>query len=185
MRQAVLLLGLLAILSPACADKTCEVAVVETDAGVFVIRFFDEIAPNHIGKFKVLSRSGLYDGTCFQKIVPGEFVLSGDPYTVDDLSLDGGTDESAFSLDAEISRLHHRRGIVSMARGKELRTSGAQFFICQSDLPHLDGLFTIFGEVVEGLAVIDSIGSIPVDLDGRPARSVCIRSIEIETRPVQ
>ncbi len=185
MRGVLLLLASLAALSTACAEKTREVAVVETDAGIFVIRFFDEIAPNHIGKFKVLSRSGLYDGTCFQKIVPGEFILSGDPYMLDDLSTNSGTEESLFSLDAEISRLQHRRGIVSMARGKELRTSGGQFFICQTDLPHLDGLFTIFGEVVEGLAVIDSIGSIPVDAHGQLTRSVCIRSIEIKTRPVQ
>ena len=184
MRRQTLLLVLLIVGSSACADRSREVAVVDTDEGSFVIGFFDDVAPRHVGKFKVLSRSGLYDGTCFEKIVPGEFILSGDPYAVSGLSSSAVGEGVGTPFDEEVGRMKHHRGTVSMARAEGSRYSGGQFFICRTDLPHLDGLFVVIGEVVEGMPVVDRIGSVPVDSTGRPVRPICIRSIAIETRPV-
>jgi peptidyl-prolyl cis-trans isomerase B (cyclophilin B) len=184
MRVFTIWIGLGILLSLACDEQFQEVAVMETDAGVVVIQFFEEVAPNHVKNFKVLSRSGFYDGTYFQKVVPGEFVQGGDPNTKDDDPANDGTGGPGYKLDAELGEMKHHRGIVSMARGKTIHSSGSQFFICLKDLPHLDGLFTVFGEVVEGMKVMDRIGSSPVDDNDRPLEKVHIKAIRIEKRPV-
>ncbi len=171
------------LLIASCGERFQEVAVLETDEGTVVIRFFDDAAPKHVENFKVLSRSGFYDGTWFQRIAPGEFIQGGDPNTKDEDPWNDGLGGPGYTLDAELSKLKHRRGTVSMARGKSVDSSGSQFFICLADLPHLDGLFTIFGEVQEGMDVVERIGSVPLDTSGVPVEKVFLKRVTIERRP--
>jgi cyclophilin family peptidyl-prolyl cis-trans isomerase len=166
-----------------CGERSQEVAVLETDEGIIVLGFFEETAPKHAENFKVLSRSGFYEGTCFQRIVPGEFIQGGDPNIKDDDPWNDGVGGPGYTLEAELSDLKHRRGTVSMARGKSIDSSGSQFFVCLTDLPHLDGLFTIFGEVLEGMDVVDRIGLLPVDSSGLPVEKVFLKRVTIERRP--
>jgi cyclophilin family peptidyl-prolyl cis-trans isomerase len=184
MRILTVLSLFLFIFSLACGEKYKEVAILETDAGNIVIRFYEDIAPEHVKNFKVLSRSGYYDGTCFQKIVHGDFIQGGDPNTKDDDPSNDGSGGPGYTIEPELSHLKHRRGIVSMARGKSMNSSGSQFFICLRELPHLDGLFTIFGEVVEGIDVIDIIGSAPSDSMNQTGESVHLRKVTIERQSV-
>lgn len=174
---------IIAFISPACRNQVEEVAVLETDAGVIVFRFFEDTAPRHVENFKVLARSGFFEGTCFQRIVPGQFIQGGDPLTKDGDPSNDGAGGPGYTVPAELSQRKHRRGTLSMARGRALDSSGSQFFICLKDLPHLDGLFTVFGEVIEGMDSVDRIGSSPSDSKGRPIDRVYIRRVSIETRP--
>jgi peptidyl-prolyl cis-trans isomerase B (cyclophilin B) len=167
---------------PACERRTNEIAVLETDVGNIAIRFYEKDAPRHVENFKVLSRSGFYNGTYFHRIVAGDFIQGGDPNTRDDDPCNDGLGGPGYTLRAEISHLKHRRGTVSMARGRELDSSGSQFFICLRDLPRLDGLFTIFGEVIEGMDVVDRIAASPLDSTGVPIKKVVIRNVRIVER---
>ncbi len=187
MRFLVVLTDLILVLllCTACSKRTLEVALLETDAGVIVVGFFDDIAPEHVKNFKVLSRSGFYDGTYFQRIVPGEFIQGGDPNTRDDDPSNDGTGGPGYTLKAEFSDISHRRGIVSMARGKSPDSSGSQFFICIRELPRFDGLFTVFGKVIEGMEVVDKIGSLPVDSTGTPRERIHLKKVVIEKRPTR
>jgi peptidyl-prolyl cis-trans isomerase B (cyclophilin B) len=165
-----------------CGERLEEAAILESENGVIVIRFFEDVAPEHVDYFKKLSRSGFYDGTCFQRVVPGDFVVGGDPESRAESSKEE-IPRSDYKLRAELSQRKHRRGIVSMARGRTIDSSGSQFFICLRELPHLDGLFTVFGEVIQGMDVVDRIGAAEVDSAGRPVESTCLRHVSIEPVP--
>jgi cyclophilin family peptidyl-prolyl cis-trans isomerase len=163
-----------------CGGQPREVAVVETDVGRFVVRFYEDAAPEHVRYFKVLSRSGSYDGTPIERIVPGEFFVTGEPGGRTPGAEDG---RPAWTLRAELSRKRHRRGVVSMARGRSIDSSGGRFFVCLRDLPRLDGLFTAFGEVIEGIETVDRIGTADVDSAGHPVGPIRVRRVTIEARP--
>ena len=168
--------------SPRAEEK---VAIVETDQGSISIRLFDRAAPKHVENFMRLSRQGFYNGTTFHRIARGDFIQGGDPNTRDDDPWNDGTGGAGYTIEAEFNPLKHHRGTVSMARKREKDSAGSQFFICLKDLPDFDGLFTVFGEVIEGMDVVDRIASSPVDSSGTPMDAVCLRKVRIESRPVR
>lgn len=139
-----------------------EVVVLETKAGNIVIRFFSDKAPNHVKNFKELAKSGFYDGTRFHRVIPGFMIQGGDPNTKGDNRATWGQGGNVVNgkeknLKAEFNDVHHRRGIVSMARAQDPNSASSQFFICVADAGYLDGQYTVFGEVVEGMDVADKI----------------------------
>ncbi|WP_305041445.1 peptidylprolyl isomerase [Geoalkalibacter sp.] len=154
MRRWVAILGLLAILAaPAAA---AEFAVIETEHGTIRIELHAEQAPQTVANFRKLAREGFYDGLSFHRVVPGFVVQGGDP-------LGNGTGGPGYDLPAEIHpSLKHQVGAVATARkgdrvNPERRSSGSQFYICLDPQPHLDGGYTIFGQVVEGMEVVRRI----------------------------
>jgi peptidyl-prolyl cis-trans isomerase B (cyclophilin B) len=164
--------------TPSPPAKTLE-AVVETDAGEFVIRLLPEGAPRHVRHFVQTARQGGYDRTAFHRIIPGGIVQGGDPYTKDlrqkALYGKGGLG----LLKAEFSDRAFVRGSVGAARRPSSPDSGgSQFFVCLRDQPSLKGQYTLFGEIVSGLEVLDRIGETPVDGD-RPRTRVEVRRVVI------
>ncbi|HEB75300.1 MAG TPA: peptidylprolyl isomerase [Nitrospirae bacterium] len=152
-------------------------AVIETKFGNIELRFFPDAAPNHVNNFIELARKGFYDGTIFHRVIPGFMIQGGDPNTK-------GTDKSlyglggpGYSLKAEFNDRPHKRGTLSMARAADPDSAGSQFFICVADAPFLDGKYTVFGEVVSGMDVVDKIVSRP-----RDARDNPIERIEMKVR---
>ena len=143
-------------------------ATIETKFGEINLKFFPEVAPNHVNSFIELARDGFYDGTTFHRIVPGFVIQGGDPNTKSDDRSRHGMGGPGFTLKAEFSKLPHKRGSVSMARAANPDSAGSQFFICVADAPFLDGEYTIFGEVVEGMDVVDKIVSQPKDQRDNP-----------------
>ena len=143
-------------------------ATIETKFGEITLRFFPEVAPNHVNSFIALASDGFYDGTTFHRVVPGFVIQGGDPNTKSDDRSRHGMGGPGFTLKAEFSKLPHKRGTLSMARAANPDSAGSQFFICVAAAPFLDGEYTVFGEVVEGMDVVDKIVSLPKDQRDNP-----------------
>src|SRR5712671_4872485 len=174
------------LLSPAgvmdARAGTEEVAVVTTPQGEFVWRFLSQDAPEHVAYVKHLIASGFYDGTTLHRVIPYFVAQGGDPNTKNDDRSDDGEGEADRRLKAEFSRrLHYRPGTVGMARDTDPDSGSCQFFVALEDLPRLDGRYTIFAEVIDGLEVVRRIASLPRDLNDNPLSRVAIR-VRLEKR---
>ena len=138
-----------------------KIAELHTAAGQINIRFFPDLAPNHVRNFIDLSESGFYVGTKFHRVIPGFVIQGGDPNTKSgDPSL-WGTGGSGKNVNAEFNSRKHTRGILSMARSGHPDSASSQFFICVADVPSLDNQYTVFGEVTQGMDVVDKIVNAP------------------------
>ena len=132
-------------------------AVIETKFGKIELRFFPDVAPNHVKNFIDLAKKAFYDGTTFHRVIPGFMIQGGDPNTkVPDRSRHG-FGGPGYTLKAEFNEKLHKRGTLSMARSQDPDSAGSQFFICVADAPSLDGKYTVFGEVTSGMDVADKI----------------------------
>jgi len=118
--------------------------------GRVVIKLHPELAPNTVSRFKELVRQGFYDGLVFHRVIEGFMAQTGDPKG-------DGTGGSGKNQNAEFNAGKHTRGALSMARAANINSADSQFFICLAEAPHLDGQYTYFGEVVDGMAYVDQI----------------------------
>jgi peptidyl-prolyl cis-trans isomerase B (cyclophilin B) len=158
-----------------------EEAVVTTAAGTFVIRLRPDLAPAHVRHFVKTARAGGYDGTAFHRLVPGGILQGGDPLSKDPGQAARYGQGGLGLLKAEFSGEPFRRGVVAAARRPSSRDSGgSQFFVCLSDQPALLGQYTIFGEVAEGMEVVDALGRTPVDGD-RPRERLVIQVVAVRS----
>ena len=120
------------------------------DGGTVTIRLLPEVAPNTVASFKVLVSEGFYDGLTFHRVIPGFMAQGGDP--------DGtGAGGPGYRIKAEFNATKHVRGTVAMARTSDPDSAGSQFYICYGPQPHLDRQYTVFGEVTEGMELIDEV----------------------------
>lgn len=147
-------------------------AIIQTRLGDIVIAFFPEVAPNHVNNFIELADKGFYDGTIFHRIIPGFMIQGGDPNSKDQDRNRHGTGGPGYSVKAEFNDKSHKRGILSMARSAHPDSAGSQFFICVSDAPHLDGQYTVFGEVTSGIDTVDKIVSQQRDKRDNPLERI-------------
>lgn len=135
--------------------------IIETEYGDMEIKFFPEVAPNHVENFVKLAKKGFYNNTLFHRIIPGFMIQGGDPNTQSMETRSYGTGGPGYSIDAEFNDKKHVRGIVSMARSQSPNSAGSQFFIVVKDSFFLDGQYTVFAEVVKGMEVVDEIVNLP------------------------
>ena len=147
-------------------------AVVETKFGEITLKFFPDVAPNHVSSFIELANKGFYDGTTFHRVVPGFVIQGGDPNTKSEDRSKHGTGGPGYTLEAEFSNLPHKRGTLSMARAADPNSAGSQFFICVAEAAFLDGQYTVFGEVSQGMDVVDEIVAQPRDSRDNPDERV-------------
>lgn len=162
-----------------------EVAVMETTQGRIILQFFPKVAPGHVKNFTTLAKKGFYDGTKFHRVIPGFMIQGGDPNTKTGKG-PAGTGGPGYSIKAEFSDMGHVRGILSMARSSDPDSAGSQFFIVVSDSHFLDHQYTVFGQVVEGMAVADKIVNLPKDARDNPTgEGSVIKSIKIEKWPLK
>lgn len=143
-------------------------AVIETKFGNIELKFFPDVAPNHVNNFIELARKGFYDGTTFHRVIPGFMIQGGDPNSKNPDKSKHGTGGPGYSIKAEFSERPHKRGTLSMARAANPDSAGSQFFICVADAPFLDRQYSVFGEVVSGMDVADKIVSQPRDRKDNP-----------------
>jgi peptidylprolyl isomerase len=123
---------------------------LDLEAGRVVIELFDDVAPGHVARIKELSRTGFYDGLTFHRVIDGFMAQGGDP--------DGtGMGGSGKKLKAEFSEKPHHRGAASMARSQDINSADSQFFICFDDAGFLDGQYTVWGQVTEGIELVDAL----------------------------
>ena len=143
-------------------------AVIETKFGNIELKFFPEVAPNHVDNFIQLAKKGFYDGTTFHRVIPGFMIQGGDPNSKDADRSKHGMGDPGYKLKAEFNSRSHKKGILSMARSHHPDSAGSQFFICVADAPGLDRQYTVFGEVTSGIEVTDEIVSQPRDKRDNP-----------------
>jgi cyclophilin family peptidyl-prolyl cis-trans isomerase len=159
-------------------------AVVETTAGRFVIDLRPDLAPNHVGYFIKLAREGAYDGTIFHRVIRHGIIQGGDPLSKDPSRASQYGTGGLGVLQAEISAEPHTRGAVSaVLQPNRPDSAGSQFFVCVTEQPALDGKYTIFGRVSEGLDVVTRISETPASAEGVPTERVAITSVTIRDTP--
>lgn len=141
-------------------------AVVETAKGQFTIRLLPEVAPRHVAYFVATAKAGGYAGTTFHRLIAGGIIQGGDPLSKDpSMAAQYGTGGLGL-LKAELSDRPFVRGTVAaVRRPSDMNSAGRQFFVCMRDQPALLRQFTIFGEVVSGMEVVDQISLVPTDGD--------------------
>src|SRR3989304_2873391 len=130
--------------------------VIETKFGNMEIKFSPEVAPNHVSNFVELAKKGVYDGTCFHRVIPGFMIQGGDPNSRDPDRSKHGMGGPGYTVKAEFNNKPHKRGILSMARSQHPDSAGSQFFICVADAPFLNRQYTVFGEVTSGMEGADN-----------------------------
>ena len=121
------------------------------EAGTVTIKLRPDLAPQHVARIKELAREGFYDGVVFHRVIPGFMAQGGDPTGT------GTSGSSKPNLPAEFSREPHVRGVCSMARTANPNSANSQFFICFDDATFLDGQYTVWGEVVDGMDHVDAL----------------------------
>jgi peptidyl-prolyl cis-trans isomerase B (cyclophilin B) len=169
-------------LSP--AELAGKQAVIETTRGRIVVDLLPESAPNHVGYFIKLAREGAYDGTTFHRLIRHGIIQAGDPLSKDPAKRELYGTGGLGVLKAEPGAGAHVRGAVSavLVPGKR-DSAGAQFFICVSPQAALDGQYTVFGRVVDGIAVATLISEGAADEAFKAAERIEIRSVTIRDVP--
>jgi peptidyl-prolyl cis-trans isomerase B (cyclophilin B) len=156
-------------------------AMIETKFGSMEIRFFPDKAPKHVENFIKLAKTGFYNKTLFHRVIPGFMIQGGDPNTKDEKDKSKyGMGGPGYNVKAEFNDRPHVRGAVSMARSQDPDSAGSQFFIVVKDAPQLNGKYTVFGEVAQGMEVADKIVS-----QQRDARDNPLERIEMTVKIVE
>jgi peptidyl-prolyl cis-trans isomerase B (cyclophilin B) len=155
-------------------------AVIASSMGNITLEFFPERAPNHVRQFLRLAASGVYDGTSFHRIVPG-FVIQGGHMPTRREPLEDRQAGFVRFLQPEFNDTPHDRGILSMARLDDPASASSSFFIVLARTPSLDGKYTVFGRVVEGLDVVEKIEKAPLNGEA-PITRIDVSRVTVEKR---
>ncbi len=147
-------------------------AIIETNQGKIEFNLLPELAPETVRNFIKLANSGFYDGTLFHRVIPGFMIQGGDPNTKQPDKSKWGQGGPGYSIKAEFSSRSHLSGIVSMARATDPDSAGSQFFIVTTDSTFLNGQYTVFGEVIEGMDVANKIVNFQRDENDCPLQEV-------------
>ena len=162
---------------------------IETSLGTIKVKLYEN-TPRHRDNFAKLALNGFYDGLLFHRIIDDFMIQGGDPLTRDSSKRElFGTGGPGYTIPAEfVPEYRHKKGALAAARMGDManpmkESSGSQFYLVQNpdNCVHLDGDYTVFGETVEGLDVIDRIASVPVDRNGLPIEDVRIISVKPDT----
>jgi peptidylprolyl isomerase len=125
--------------------------ILTLESGPVTIKLRPDLAPGHVERIKELAREGFYDGVVFHRVIPGFMAQGGDPTGT------GMSGSKKPNLKAEFSDFHHGRGVCSMARAQSPDSANSQFFICFEDAGFLDGQYTVWGEVTDGMEHVDAL----------------------------
>lgn len=154
------------------------------DGDKFYVELYPEVAPNTVNNFISLINKGFYNGLCFHRVIEGFMIQGGDPKG-------NGTGGPGYTIRGEFTKngfknnLKHKRGVISMARSMMPNSAGSQFFIMHAGAPHLDGQYAAFGQVIDGMDVIDKIAEVNVDYNDKPLRDQVIKSVTVDTNGVE
>jgi peptidyl-prolyl cis-trans isomerase B (cyclophilin B) len=149
-------------------------AVLETSLGNITIEFLPDKAPNHVRNFLRLASAGVYDRTAFHRVVPGFMIQTG-YLGSKQLLMDEAQQTLVGTLQPEFNDTIHDKGIVSMARGEDPASASTSFFIVTARVASLDGTYTAFGRVVDGMGVVEAIEQVPRDGEAPKTRVDLLR----------
>jgi peptidyl-prolyl cis-trans isomerase B (cyclophilin B) len=154
-------------------------AVIETSMGNIAFEFLPNVAPCTVQNFKKLAAAHFYDGTTFHRVIPGFMIQGGDPNSKSPDRSQHGLGGPGYNVKAEFSGEKHSRGAVSMARAQDPDSAGSQFFIVVKDAPYLDGQYTVFARVTEGMDVADKIVGVKRDSNDNPIERVEMKRVYV------
>ncbi len=159
-------------------------AVLETEWGAIVLDLYPSVAPNHVAAFARRVQEGFYQGTTFHRAVPRGIIQGGDPLSRDPGAFERYGTGGLFELKAEFNSVSHTAGALSavLVPGNP-DSAGSQFFICATDQTQLDGSYTVFGRVAEGLEVVEQISMLPADPQQRIVQRAEIARTYLRDRP--
>jgi len=148
-------------------------ALIKTNHGDITIELWNDVAPKHVDNFLKLAGDGFYDGLTFHRIIPNFVIQGGCPSG-------NGTGGPGWMVDAEFNDREHVEGTLSMARSSDPNSAGSQFFVClgREHCQHLDGSYTAFGQVVDGIEVVREIGATETDQQDRPLTPLQMESVK-------
>ncbi|MBD8915269.1 MAG: peptidylprolyl isomerase [Lachnospiraceae bacterium] len=157
------------------------IVTIEMENGdIMKAELYPEIAPNTVNNFISLIQKGYYDGIIFHRVIRGFMLQGGDPTGT-------GTGGPGYSIAGEFSHngfqndLKHTPGVLSMARTMIPDSAGSQFFIMHQTSPHLDGEYAAFGQVIEGMDVVNKIAETPTDYSDRPVAEQKMKKVTVDT----
>jgi peptidyl-prolyl cis-trans isomerase B (cyclophilin B) len=154
------------------------------DGGVIKAELYPDIAPNTVNNFVSLVEKGFYNGLIFHRVIPGFMIQGGCPKG-------NGTGGPGYQIPGEFSAngyandLKHTRGVLSMARAMDPNSAGSQFFIMHEDAPHLDGQYAAFGQVLEGMDVVDKIANTKTGWGDKPLTPQIMDKVTVDTKGVE
>ena len=154
--------------------------VAAAERTFLILEMLPDQAPNHVRHILRLASLGAYDKTAFHRIAPGFVIQAGDLNTRSE-AIPQAAQKYVVKIRAEINDIKHRAGIVSMARGEEIDSALTSFFIVLADQPALDGTYTVFGRVAEGMDVVEKIAAVPAENE-RPKERVDIYATKVERK---
>ena len=147
-------------------------AVISTNHGDMTVELWNDVAPKHVENFLKLGRDGFYDNLTFHRVIAGFVAQGGCPNGT-------GTGGPGWNVKAEFNDRKHDRGVLSMARSADPDSAGSQFFVCltREKCQHLDGEYTGFGRVIEGLDVVDKLGAVETNAGDTPRETVELKGV--------
>ena len=154
------------------------------DGGVIKAELYPDIAPNTVNNFISLVEKGFYNGLIFHRVIPGFMIQGGCPKG-------NGTGGPGYEIPGEFTAngfqndLKHTRGVLSMARAMDPNSAGSQFFIMHRDAPHLDDQYAAFGQVLEGMDVVDRIASVKTGWGDKPLTPQVMQKVTVDTHGVE
>lgn len=170
--------------TPAVVDRSEAVSVTMTikDYGVIKLNLYPKVAPITVANFVDLASKGFYDGLTFHRVIKDFMIQGGDPTAGNN----GGSDKKIkgeFAFNGVENALSHKRGVISMARFEDdFDSATSQFFICHKDKSDaLDNFYAAFGEVTEGMEVVDKIAAVETNSEDKPLVDVVIESVKVES----
>ncbi len=173
---------LLALGALSCSSGTPQTATIETEYGTIKVKLYNDVAPKHVENFAKLTREGFFDGLAFHRAVPNLLIQGGDPNTrMDDRNSWGMGQPGQPNVPAEFSDRPFKRGVLGAARrGNDVNSATSQFFICLRDFPQWNGQYTVFGEVTEGIEVVDKIANLPTDASQRLLSKAVMKKVSVQ-----
>lgn len=147
-------------------------ALIQTSAGDITVELWNDVAPKHVDNFLKLADAGFYDGLSFHRVIADFMIQGGCPNG-------NGSGGPGWNVDAEFNDREHHEGVLSMARSSDPNSAGSQFFVCldRDHCQHLDGQYTAFGKVIEGIEAVRSIGTCNTGPGDAPAESQTMNKV--------
>ncbi len=160
--------------------KNPVITITMENGDVMKAELYPEVAPNTVNNFLSLAGKGFYDGLIFHRVIKGFMIQGGCPDGTG-MGGPGYCIKGEFSQNGFKNDLAHTPGVLSMARSMMPNSAGSQFFIMHETSPHLDGAYAAFGQIIEGMDVVNKIADVRTDYSDRPMKEQRIKSITVET----
>ena len=160
--------------------KNPMITITMENGDVMKAELYPEVAPNTVNNFLSLAGKGFYDGLIFHRVIKGFMIQGGCPDGTG-MGGPGYTIKGEFSQNGFQNDLRHTPGVLSMARATHPDSAGSQFFIMHETSPHLDGAYAAFGQIIEGMDIVNKIADVRTDYSDRPMKEQKIKNITVET----